>query len=85
MGYSPWGRKESDMTEAVKHTCTAGIKPTSAALQGGFLTTGPRGRPPAESFHPDVSGIAMTAGCSSLLVLGTHRDVVDPVPLSKPS
>ena len=26
MGYSPWGRKESDMTEATEHTRKAELK-----------------------------------------------------------
>ena len=36
MGYSPWGRKESDTTEQLTHT---------AALAGGFLSTRPPEKP----------------------------------------
>ena len=36
MGYSPWGRKESDMTERLAHT---------PALAGRFLSSSPPGKP----------------------------------------
>ena len=36
MGYSPWGRKESDITE---------VKPRSAALQADSLPADPQGKP----------------------------------------
>ena len=59
VGYSPWGHKELDMTEATSgahsHAVVVvgwilvprpGVKPTSPALHCGFLTTGPPGKSP---------------------------------------